>query len=451
MTRRTSFLFVALAFAWQAFGRDEYTRTFDRTVDLRSGQRVSIEHKLGDLTIHTHPEARVVIHADIRVSASAANQAKQFADHLEILVEPSAPELSIRTRYPEMVSSRNISYSVHYDITIPETAPLQVRNSFGGVSVTGLKANADITTSHGGIEFRDGRGAQRLEDSFAGIKVNNNAGDVTIEGSNGPVDVSDIAGAATVRDRFASVTADRVTKGVRVVNSNGTVNVTDSGGSGNIRNSFGGVTVHSFRGDLIVNNGNGRVEATNVQGPVSIATSFGSVTASDIQGAVRVESSNGSISVAKTHGECNVKTSFGTVHAEDIGGILSVENSNGAVKASNTQGAQVRTSFGAVILDGVLGAIRVENQNGAVDATSSLHGSCQPILIRTSFSTLRVRVSPDASYRVLARTSFGKIRTDFPLNVSGSISDDELNGTIGGGRCEMRLTNSNGAIEILKP
>jgi DUF4097 and DUF4098 domain-containing protein YvlB len=128
-----------------------------------------------------------------------------------------------------------------------------------------------------------------------------------------------------------------------------------------------------------------------------------------------------------------------------------VENSNGGVKASNTQGAQVTTSFGPVILDGVAGPITVENQNGAVDATSSLHGGCQPILIRTSFSTLRVRLNPDASYRVAARTSFGKIRSDFPLNVSGSISSDALSGTIGGGRCEMRLTDSNGAIEILKP
>jgi hypothetical protein len=64
---------------------------------------------------------------------------------------------------------------------------------------------------------------------------------------------------------------------------------------------------------------------------------------------------------------------------------------------------------------------------------------------------LRVRLNADPSYRVAARTSFGKIHTDFPLNVSGSVSSDGLNGNIGAGRCEMRLTNSNGTIEILKP
>jgi hypothetical protein len=488
--RRISFLFIGLALVWQGLARDEYTRTFDKTVALHSGQRISLEHKLGDIVIRTHPQQDVVIHADIRVSASDENQAKQFADRLEILVEPSASELSIRTRYPQTPSSffgRNVSYCVRYQVTIPETAPLGVRNSFGAVSVTGAKASTDITTSHGALEFRDGRGAQRLENSFASVKVDNNVGDVTVQTSNGAVDASDITGALNVRDRFASVTAARVSKGLTVINSNGAVQVTDSGGIGSIRNSFGGVTVHNFHGDLTVNNANGKVEAINVQGPaelntsfgevqftdisgqlsirtsnssvngdkvggpVTIQTSFGSVTVSDIQKAVRIQSNNGSVSIAKVHGECSVRTSFGTVHAADIAGQLSVQNSNGGVKASNTQGAQVTTSFGPVILEGVSGPIQVENQNGAVEATSSSHGTCQPILIRTSFSTLRVRLNPDASYRVAARTSFGKIRTDFPLNVSGSISSDDLNGTIGGGRCEMRLTDNNGTIEILKP
>jgi DUF4097 and DUF4098 domain-containing protein YvlB len=103
-----------------------------------------------------------------------------------------------------------------------------------------------------------------------------------------------------------------------------------------------------------------------------------------------------------------------------------------------------------VILDRVSGPLRVIDQNGSVDATSSLTGSCEPVVIRTSFSTIRIRLQPDASYRVTAHTSFGNIRTDFPVSVSGSLSNDNFNGVIGSGHCEMTLTNTNGAIEILK-
>lgn len=490
MTGRISVVALGVALAVGASGREEYSRAFDKTVPLRGGERVYIEHKFGDIVIRTHPQPEVTIHADIRVSASNGEQAKSFGDRVEIVVEPGASELTIRTRYPErsglFAGLRNVSYYVRYEMTIPETAPLEVRNSFGKVSASGVKANSEIVTSHGDLEFKDGRGTQRLEDSFASIRVSGNTGDVTVEDSNGGVDAADIKGALAVRDRFANVTVARVSRGVTIENSNGMVQVTDSGGSGDVKNSFGDVTVQSFRGDLIVNNANGKVEAIRVEGAAELNTtfgnvhlsevsrqaavrsnnssiqadkiggaltirnSFGSVGASNVQGPVTIESGNGSVTTTGIHGAANVRTSYASVEATDIAGLLTVQDSNGSVKVSNARGAQVTTSFAAVILDGIAGALQVEDQNGAVDARVTARGGCEPVNIRTSFSPLRVRIDGEASYRVTARTSFGKIRTDFPLTISGSMSNDGLTGTIGAGRCEMRLIDSNGTIEILK-
>lgn len=490
MIRRISPLFVALLFTCAALGRDEYTRSFDKTIPVHAGARILLEHKLGDVTIHTHNTPEVVIHADIRVSARSQQEAKSLADRIDILIDSSSSVLSIRTRYPERTDSlfgNNTSYSVRYDVTVPESSPLDVHNSFGAVSVTGVKASSNITNSHGDLVFRDGQGTQRLDNSFARIEVSNNVGDVTVEGSNGAVDARDVNGAIGIRNRFGTVTVSHVSKGVRVVNSNGAISITDSGGAGSsVKNAFGDVKATTFHGDLTVNNNNGRVEATDVDGAaelnssfgdvrfsnigrqlsvrsnngkvegsrvggsINVVNSFGQVTVRDIQGSAHVESGNSGVTISGVKEDARVKTSFGTVDASNIGGLLTVENSNGSVKASNVKGAQITTSFGAVVLDNVNGGIQVENQNGAVDATSTLQGACQPITIRTSFSAIRVRLSSDAGYRVEARTSFGKIRSDFPINVMGSMSSDELSGTIGSGHCEMRLTDNNGAIEILK-
>ncbi len=490
MMRRISWVLLGSLCAYTAFARDEYTRTFDKTLTLQPGQRVFLENKFGDVVIQTHPQSNILIHALIRVSASNADQAKSYADRVEILVEPSSSELSIRTRYPESTSRgffnfRNVSYSVRYEITMPETAPLEVRNAFGAVSVAGLKASSEIVNSHGELEFRDGRGTQHLEDSFASVRASNNAGDVSIENTNGSIDAGDIGGSLIIHDRFATINAVRVSKGVTIMNNNGTVEVDDSGGAGSIRNSFGSVTVHNFHGDLTVNDTNGTVEATHVEGAAELNTtfgrvtfssighqvsirannskiegekvggvltvqnSFGPVTVSDVQEA-RIQSGNGGVSISNVRGAASVKTSFGGVEANDIGGLLSVQNQNGSVKGSHARGATVTTSFAPVLLDGVDGPVQIENQNGSVDVSSSTHGACQPVMIHTSFSTIRLRLPDNASYRVLAKTSFGKIHTDFPLLVSGGLSSDDLTGTIGSGGCEMRLTNSNGSIEILK-
>ncbi len=196
MTRRISrsllgFAF-SLIFVLPVAAREEYTRHFDKTVRVANGEALHLEHTFGAVEIRTHPGSDVVIHADIRVSAGDLQQAKQYADQVEIDVQPSS-ELSIRTKYPNAQKSfmnwrSNVSFAAQYEITVPENTPLTVRNSFSEVSVAGIKANCDIVTSHAQLSFENGSGTQHLENSFAKIELSHNSGNVTIENSNGAID-----------------------------------------------------------------------------------------------------------------------------------------------------------------------------------------------------------------------------------------------------------------------
>lgn len=451
MIRRIS---CVLLLACVASARDEYTRVFDKTLSLQAGQHVFIENKFGDIIVRTHSQSDVVIHALIHVSAGNSDEAKSYANRVEVLVEPSSSELSIRTRYPEssggFLNFRNTSYSVHYEITLPETAPVEVRNSFGGVSVVGIKAGGQITNSHGDLEVRDCRGVQHLANSFGSVHVSNNAGDVSVENTNGSIDAADVNGALDIHDRFASVTVARIAKGVTIANNNGSVEVSDCGGPGSIKNSFGSVSVQNVRGDLTVNNANGAIEAAHVDGAAELNTSFSHVTFSYIGHQLSIRANNSKIEGEKVGGAAEIHDSFGAVRADNVSGSLTVHNQNGSVNASHTRGAQVTTSFASVVLEAIDGPIQIENQNGSVDASSSNGAACQPIIIHTSFSPIRVHLPSDANYSVLAKTSFAKIRTDFPLMVSNVVSSDDLTGKIGRGACELRLTNNNGPIDILK-
>jgi outer membrane lipoprotein SlyB len=58
-----------------------------------------------------------------------------------------------------------------------------------------------------------------------------------------------------------------------------------------------------------------------------------------------------------------------------------------------------------------------------------------------------VELPPSPSYRVSARTSFGRISSAVPITAQSS-SDESLIGTIGGGACKLDLVNSNGSITI---
>jgi DUF4097 and DUF4098 domain-containing protein YvlB len=468
--------------------REEATREFSRTVPMRGGQAFRLEHEQGDVAVRTHTlaEARVVAH--IRVSAPSAGEASAALEHVAIEVAETPAAVTVRTRYPQD-RQRNISYAVDYEIAIPEAAPLQARNSFGALSVSGLKAEGHIRNSHGRLTFTDGKGRQRLENSFGAVDVVRNEGDLTIANQNGAVKVADVGGALEVTNRFGSVEALRVRGGVVVVGGNGAVRLTDTGGPSRISNSFGAVEATQVRGDLAVSNGNGSVTVRNVTGATDLKTSFAALTFEDVGRLVAVNN-NGRVSGTRVGGSADIRTSFGAVEVAQVQGDVVVVNSNaavtlrevagsadvrstfgrievrgapkgvravggnGAVTVSDVGPAYLKTSFGLVQAERVAGSLEVENSNGAVRA-ASVKG---PATVRTSFGAVvltgvegpvvEVRnqnggVEVDAGgtpcTRINLSTSFGSLRVRLADGVGYDISARTSFGSI---RSEMPITTS---------
>ncbi|MGH9350255.1 MAG: hypothetical protein ACRD26_23625 [Vicinamibacterales bacterium] len=469
--------------------RQEASRTFDRTLPVAPGQRLRVEHTLGDVRITTHARGELRVQAEIRVSAESQPAAAELVEQIRIEVVEDPAAVTIRTHYPDRASRRSrrdVSYSVDYSVVMPERMPLDVRNSFGAVTVTGVQADAAIVNAHGTLRLADGAGRHRLENSFGPVDVARLAGDVTVTGTNGHVSAATIGGQLTVTNRFGRVTATAVRGSAHIVNSNGQVEVTDAG-SANVTSSFGAVTLRDVRanvvvassngsvtaatiagaarvkgsfgnvqltgvtGDVTVENANGDVRLANVGGAVDVRGSFGRVEAQGVKAGVRIATANSSVRVTDAGGPVFIKTTFGLVVADGIRGPLTVDNANGGVQASGiTGGAEVKTSFGPVMLSEVDGRIDVRNQNGAIDvAPAAKPGSCHDTTLVTSFAPIQVRLPP-GGYVVSARTSFGRIHSEIPITATGALGNGALSGTIGPGGCALQLTNSNGDIRILK-
>lgn len=434
--------------------QQETVRNFDRTVPLGAGQRLQIESKFGEIKVHGAAQKDVVIHATIRAAAGSQSEAQSLAEGIKIDVQQSASGVSIRTIYPERerswFGSHNLSYSVNYDITLPESAPLEVRNEFGEVTLSGCKGGSRVVNGHGALHLRDGAGTHNLEDAFGAVEVSGNNGDVTVNNGNGAVTVSDVTGSVDVKGRFGKVTVRNTGRGVTVVNNNGAVTV-DIAGSANVTNSFGEVGVHAVRDDVTVRNANGAIMATKAGGAAWLKTTFGSITATDVGKTLNATSANGSIRATKVGGQLTAKGSFGVIDLSQVTGGIDVTNQNGAVKAVDVKGsARVVTSFGGITMEDVAGSVEATNTNGSITVTSAARSGCQPIVLKSSFGPIKLWLPDAVNYDVTATTSFGMINLDFPVTTSGAISQDALHGRIGNGGCELRITDTNGRIDILK-
>ena len=302
--------------------RDDYKRDFSKTLPVKPGQRLDIDHSQGKLRITTHSAPELRIQARIEVSTSATGEAKTFGDAIAITVEESGGAIVVRSKYPEkkwhFVDKGFVSYSVDFDIAMPETMPLAARNKFGDISVENLKANSELSNANGKIVFRNGKGEQRIENSFGAIDLTGNVGSVDVSGANGNVSVADVQGAAQIRNRFGKVTASRIQGKLTISGSNGAAIITDAKGPVSVTNSFGSVEARNLGGPLEVENTNGAVNADTVKGSATVRSSFGSVVRSAIGGDATVTCSNGAISVSGIEGAADLRGSFAKVTASKV-------------------------------------------------------------------------------------------------------------------------------------
>src|SRR5262245_4420474 len=91
-------LLAAPAFAER---REEYTRTFEKTVALRPGQKVEVAHRHGDLTVRGVPGSELKLAARIRVSADTREEADRYGAAVEIRVDEGPEAVRVGTVYPQ--------------------------------------------------------------------------------------------------------------------------------------------------------------------------------------------------------------------------------------------------------------------------------------------------------------------------------------------------------------
>jgi DUF4097 and DUF4098 domain-containing protein YvlB len=142
-----------------------------------------------------------------------------------------------------------------------------------------------------------------------------------------------------------------------------------------------------------------------------------------------VETANGDVAVEGTSGDATLASSNGAVEARAHDGTLSLSSSNGDVTARDvTAVREAQTSNGDVDLD-------VRELAGALTASSS-NGE------------VRVALPADANANVLLRTANGDARvSDFTLS-DAEQSRSQVEGRLGEGGPEVRLTSTNGDVAV---
>jgi len=181
---------------------------------------------------------------------------------------------------------------------------------------------------------------------------------------------------------------------------------------------------------------------------LDLYTAGGGIEVEDLKGEVLVETSGGGLTFEDIEGTIEGKTSGGGISLESCSGDVDVKTSGGAITVGKVSGnVQAHTSGGSIQVDEVFGVIDATTSGGSITA----HIEGQPeddCRLSTSGGSVTVYLDRDININIDAKTSAGRVDTDFPVTIRGKMRKSSLRGKINDGGPEMYLRTSAGNINI---
>ena len=241
-------------------------------LDASEARLLKVVARAGSLRIEGRSDLKRV-----RVEGVACAHDRDDLEKIQLITDDAGSTLRVEARLPGG-SSWNWNWGHHSPkldlvIEVPDTLPLDVRDTSGGIEIRAV-GDLELDDSSGGIEVEDVRGSLVLNDSSGGIKIEQVAGDARLRDSSGRISIRDVGRSVLIeRDSSGAIQISEVRGDVRIErDGSGSITVSDVGGSVNVgQDGSGSISVSRVKGDFSVGrDGSGGIDYDRVAGRVSV-------------------------------------------------------------------------------------------------------------------------------------------------------------------------------------
>jgi hypothetical protein len=193
--------------------------------------------------------------------------------------------------------------------------------------------------------------------------------------------------------------------------------------------------------------GSGSQDIEGIGGRVVASTGSGSLTFRSLGGDLRASSGSGSISADVVGGAFHATTGSGSIRAAGVTGRITAKTGSGDIDVTQagSGGVDVGSSSGAIRARGVRGDLQASTSSGTLDVQGELSADWQ---LSSSSGSITIGLPAGQGFNLDASTGSGRISTDFPVTVSGTVDRRSLKGMTPGGGPLLRVRTSSGGISI---
>ncbi len=176
-----SFTILAILAFQQTLMASTVRETFQKNIRFESGGFLSVSNTNGDIEIISWDKNQVEIIAYKKVQAENRETAEKLMKKLEVKVHESGDEIIVETSYPKSSSSGGFfgwlfgkggaSFTVEYEIKVPENIDLNIHTTNGGVKIDNITGRLRLESTNGKIDAREISGLTRCKTTNGNIKV----------------------------------------------------------------------------------------------------------------------------------------------------------------------------------------------------------------------------------------------------------------------------------------
>jgi len=406
----------------------EYTQDF--TYPVPAGMPVRIENSNGAVIVTPGNDGEVRIHLRKKIFEDDENRSNQIAGQIKVEGgeegKAEAVAFVIRTNRDDL-SGRNYQFKTDLEILVPRKVQLEIRNSFGGVNVSGLDSKLNVQSSHMLLEMHDCSGDFTVANSYGESRLTNLTGNLKVT-VRGTLVVENVKGDVDIRDEYSSV------------------RVSDITGKLTVANEEGSITVDKVTQPVVINGRGSSVTASNLQADVQITNSHKRVRISDANANVKLTSQYATVSLKNIKGNVDLESNSGSATLEEIGGYLKATGQGTYVNANTVSGPiDIVTTLKDVIVTNFSRSCKVNNERGDVSLSTASLGK-DAIEVRNRFGDITLILPPNSLFLMDATTRNGRIRSDFIGTESVLQSGDVMTlkyGKPGGPRILLETENND--------
>ena len=119
----------------------QQTKSVNKKYKVAQSDKLTIDNKFGDVKITTWDKNELEVNITITVTASSEKEVLKRIDNIDVKIDESADEKSFKTYFvneKKNISNGKSEISIDYEVKMPKTNNLDVKNSFGAFIINDI-------------------------------------------------------------------------------------------------------------------------------------------------------------------------------------------------------------------------------------------------------------------------------------------------------------------------